>query len=144
MNREATEPSVVYWLGYSGLIPFVVLSIWLALNPTDALAKNALGLYGFGIFSFLCGAWWLGDSPARKEAFKRVLSNVLFLIAFFAMVFFEAHQLWVLAALFVVLYGVEHHSPLFYPFNPKYRLMRQCLTSVVAVSLLVAFWSIAL
>lgn len=141
-NSQPTSKTTLV-LGYSGLIPFVVLSCWLAMSETNAgEVTHILRFYAFGIFSFMCGAWWLAEASQGHERIKRILSNVFFLVAFFIGAFFERWSFLTLALLFVGLFFVEFYSPLFRPFDAGYRLMRKCLTAVVFVSLLVSHFSV--
>ena len=102
INRE---PSLsMYRLGYLGLIPFVALSaisIYEFYYFQDE-AKKALELYSFGIFAFLCGTLW----PRRcvdTQGYKSLVSNILFLTAFFSFVALPDHFLFISGCLFIVL-----------------------------------------
>jgi apolipoprotein N-acyltransferase len=51
-------PISIKILGYAGLIPFISLAVLSSVLTDNSLAIASLALYAFGIFTFLCGAWW--------------------------------------------------------------------------------------
>lgn len=59
MTSSPSSPTVVAWLGYGGLIPFVALAAASALDPAHA-ATWLLGLLGYGavILSFVGALHW--------------------------------------------------------------------------------------
>ena len=76
-------PTVVKFLGYAGLIPFISLASLSIVLTDNALFIDFLTLYSFGIFTFLCGAWWPTTDMQNAKFWRVVLSNLLFLTAFF-------------------------------------------------------------
>ncbi len=128
--------TVTRLLGYAGLIPFVLPALLVALDaPYAELARDAAGIYAFGIVSFLCGSWWgLALRDGSQRAFW--LSNLVFLIAFF--IFFLVSFWWPLAAA-VLLLGLlfaEHGNDMFAPFPQHYRSLRIQLSGVAAASMM--------
>ncbi len=132
---EASRP-LIRLLGYAGLLPFVLPALLVLFeSPYAAQAREAAGLYAFGIICFLCGSWWgLALRDDAKKAFW--LSNLIFLLALF--VFLLARPWWPLAAA-VLLAGLlfaEHGGGLFAPFPRHYRVLRTQLSTVAAASML--------
>ena len=123
-------------LGYAGLIPFAVPALLVATGSEYAgPARVIAGAYAFGIVSFLCGSWW---GLALRSGSNRVLwlSNLYFLVAFFAFVFAPAW--WALAAaiLLMSLFFAEQNTALFSGLPQHYRRLRIVLTGVAALSML--------
>ena len=59
MTSSTSSPSVVTWLGYGGLIPFVVLALANVFEPTYAITwTRALLGYGAVILSFVGALHW--------------------------------------------------------------------------------------
>ena len=129
----------MYSLGVAGLIPFVVPALVLVLNlEQSTLALQIVNVYAFGIICFLCGTWW---GMALREGNRRalLLSNVIFLIAFFC--FILAPQWWALISclLLVSLFIIELNTSIIPAFSSDYRIMRATLTLVAGGSMLSAF-----
>ena len=127
----------VYALGFAGLLPFVIPALILALNLTHSvLVLQIVNAYAFGIVCFLCGTWW---GMTLKDGNRQVLllSNFLFLVAFFVFCFF-AHW-WALAAcvLLAGLFIIERNSAIVPQIPDYYRKMRALLTLVAGGSMLV-------
>lgn len=134
-------PALIPILGYAGLIPFVALTGLTIMLPHSDTASFALDLYAFGIIVFLCGAWWPTADMHNASLWRIVLSNVLFLVAFFALVFMQAVWLLVATALLLVILGIELFTSLLPPVPAQYRRMRIVLTVIASLSLLAAFAS---
>lgn len=141
-----TFPVIAKWLGYSGVIPFVVLAMGITLGVNfDAYGvSNATGkllVYASVIVSFIGAVHWGVALGAAKEH-----QNALFLYsvlpALFAWVWtFLAVKpaLLGMALTIAVMYFVDRqllagHVP------PAYLRMRLHLTLVVGISLLLAAW----
>lgn len=122
-------------LGYSGLIPFVVLAlIALSSDTYQQTARDAAELYAFGIISFLCGSWWglalRDDSPTTFW-----FSNGIFLLGFFAFILFPFWWSLTAAVLLICLLLIEQRSHLFSPFPPHYRNLRAQLSVIASISM---------
>ena len=129
----------VYSLGLAGLIPFVVPALVLVLHhEQSALAQHIVNVYAFGIICFLCGTWW---GMALREGNRRalLLSNLIFLIAFFG--FFILPHWWALMAclLLVSLFIIELNTSIIPAFSSDYRTLRATLTLVAGASMLSVF-----
>ncbi len=77
--------TVMYTLGYSGLLPFYAASLWLwwPNMAGQALASNIFVVYGTVILAFLGGTLWgyaVTVQPPRKYL-RLVVSNVVALFA---------------------------------------------------------------
>ena len=132
----------IYSLGIAGLVPFVVPALVVLLNlEKSPLALNIVNVYAFGIICFLCGTWW---GMALREGNRRalLLSNVIFLIAFFC--FILAAQWWALIAclLLVSLFVIELNTSIIPVFSSDYRIMRAALTLVAGASMLSVFLAV--
>ena len=132
-----TTDQAMHTLGYAGLIPFVAPAMALALGIEHGLLSlSMVNVYAFGIISFLCGSWW-GAALQRQQRAGLILSNALFLVAFF--VFCFAIDWWPLAAclLLACLFVIER-TGVAMPFTSRaYSSMRAVLTGIAAVSMLV-------
>lgn len=126
-------------LGYLGLIPFIVPSIIIAFSlfELDHLALSILKPYSFGIIAFMCGSIWPrneNDTDNRKS----LISNALFLIAFFSFVFLSKHWLGIGASILFALYVIESHTRLTDQINVAYKRLRLHLTIGASTSLMLA------
>lgn len=124
------------WLGYAGLIPFVVPAIMVMIGAEHAeIFAKAAEIYAFGIICFLTGSWWgMALSPLSPRPV--ILSNLFFLIAFGLFLF--ARETWGLAAaiLLMSIFFAEQNAALFPVFPAHYRKMRRSLTLVASASML--------
>lgn len=132
-------PPVVKTLGYVGLIPFIGLTFLSTMIKSDALIENALALYAFGIFSFLCGAWWPTTDMQDAKFWRVVLSNILFLTAFFSFLLLPNQWLAIGAALFIIIWAIEHFSSLLPEVSSSYKKMRTVLSVVASLSMLTTY-----
>lgn len=97
---------------------------------------QALAAYSFGILCFLLGSWW-GLGLARQNTSAIILSNGLFLVAFFGFVLLAAsHYLTLAAVLFLLLVAVERRHILFRPQPRYYARLRAALSITATISLL--------
>lgn len=132
-------PPVVKTLGYVGLIPFIGLTFLSIIMKDNALIEDALALYAFGIFTFLCGAWWPTTDMQDAKFWRIVLSNILFLTAFFGFLLLPNQWLVIGAALFIFIWAIEHFSSLLPEVSHSYKKMRTVLSAVASVSMLATY-----
>lgn len=132
--------SLVESLGWSGVLPFVLLAaVTVAAAPAWAEpARQVLLFYALAIFCFLCGAWW-GIGLMRQRLAPVLLSNVWLLLAVFACVFLpERAALIALAFCLAGLWVLEGKMAVFGRQPLYYRRMRGWLSAVAAVALLLS------
>ena len=122
-------------LGYSGLIPFVGLSA-LTIAGQDG-ARWMLLSYGALILSFLGGAVWTRSLQENRDASMAIVSNVVVLLAWVALLLNQAISLVLLAVLFSLLFVYEK-ALLGQEYSAEYQRLRLILTTVVAIALLAA------
>jgi hypothetical protein len=132
-------PSTVKILGYAGLIPFFGLAILSLTLNDNILVIDSLSLYAFGIFTFLCGAWWPTTDMQNAKFWRIVLSNVLFLTAFFVFLLLSNQWLAIGALLFILVWAIEHFSSLIPQLSPSYSKMRTVLTLVASLSMITTY-----
>ncbi len=127
------------WLGRAGLLPFIALAAALVVDVHHAAFwQRALGLYALGILCFLLGSWW-GMALIKRYPSALLLSNGLFLVAFFSyLALSPATLFFVYAAMFVVIVLVERRHPLFAPQPSYYARLRAQLSAVAAIALCTA------
>lgn len=127
-------------LGYAGLIPFVGLSLIVCLGLFDmhTEATRILNIYSFGIIVFLCGSSWPNIEDVHASG-KSLISNALFLLAFFSFILIPEH--WaLLAALYLwLIYLIEHKTYLLGSFKPAYKSLRKQLTCIASLSMLAVY-----
>jgi hypothetical protein len=132
-------PSTIKILGYAGLIPFFGLAILSLTLNDNLLIIDSLSLYAFGIFTFLCGAWWPTTDMQKAKFWRVVLSNVLFLTAFFVFLLLSNQWLVIGALLFIVVWAIERFSSLIPQLSPSYSKMRTVLTFVASLSMITTY-----
>jgi hypothetical protein len=132
-------PPVVKILGYAGLIPFIGLALLSIMVINNELLVHALALYSFGIFTFLCGAWWPTADMQQAKFWRIILSNVLFLTAFFTFLLLPNQWLAIAAFLFIFIWVIERFGSLVPEMSNAYIKMRTVLSFVASVSLLTAY-----
>jgi hypothetical protein len=132
-------PSTIKTLGYAGLIPFFGLAILSIVLTNNILAIDSLALYSFGIFTFLCGAWWPTTDMQNAKFWRIVLSNVLFLSAFFVFLLLSNQWLPIGALLFILVWAIERFSSLIPQLSPSYSKMRTVLTFVASLSMIITY-----
>ena len=131
-----TGEQTVFLLGYAGLVPFVVPAIAAALGFEHALLSTTLiEGYAFGILSFLCGSWW-GMALQHGNRGALLLSNLLFLAAFFVFVFAGSWRALTASLLLLLLFALECSGRLLPPIAPGYRRLRAVLTLISSASML--------
>ncbi|WP_445776664.1 DUF3429 domain-containing protein [Shewanella sp.] len=135
------------WLGFAGLIPFVVLSL-LAFNHSLLSAEHVLlGFISYSaiILSFMAGALWgkavitvLDDNIAKLL----IISNVIAIGCWVALLTpFELSALILLLSGYVYLLYVEFRSTQI-ATTARYMTLRTVLTSVVAICHVVVMLSL--
>ena len=129
-------PPIVKLLGYAGLLPFVGLALATLIYAGNNLFVDALKLYSFGIFAFMCGAWWPSQDIQHAKFWRTVLSNLFFLVAFFTYLFFAELWLPVGAGLFMLLWSIEHFTALVPNSTAAYRKFRFVLSLIASLSML--------
>src|SRR3546814_9206643 len=82
-------PSLLYVLGYAGLLPFIAGPLWLSVSPTTAplWLDQAWLLYAAPIAAFMAGSFWclaliLIENPAGQ--FGLLMSAAFMLLAWFS------------------------------------------------------------
>jgi hypothetical protein len=126
-------------LGYAGLIPFIGLAVLSGVLTDNSLVIDSLSLYTFGIFTFLCGAWWPTADMQTAKFWRIVLSNILFLIAFFTFLLVPEQWLAIGAGLFILIWAVEQYSSLIPKTSHAYSLLRMVLTIVASLSMITTY-----
>ena len=132
-------PPTIKILGYAGLIPFFGLAVLSIVLSDNILVIDSLALYAFGIFTFLCGAWWPTADMQDAKFWRIVLSNVLFLTAFFAFLLLPNQWLAIGSVLFIIIWAMERFSSLIPKASPAYSKMRMILTLVASISMLITY-----
>jgi len=132
-------PPTIKILGYAGLIPFFGLAVLSIVLSDNILVIDSLALYAFGIFTFLCGAWWPTADMQDAKFWRVVLSNVLFLTAFFAFLLLPNQWLAIGSVLFIIIWAMERFSSLIPKASPAYSKMRMILTLVASISMLITY-----
>ena len=132
-------PPTIKILGYAGLLPFITLAIVSIVLSENLLVRDALALYSFGIFTFLCGAWWPTTDMQNAKFWRIVLSNVLFLTAFFSFLLLPHQWLAIGACLFNLIWAIERFSSLIPPPPNTYSRLRAILTMTASLSMITSY-----
>jgi hypothetical protein len=132
-------PSTIKILGYAGLIPFFGLAVLSLTLNDNTLVIDSLSLYAFGIFTFLCGAWWPTTDMQNAKFWRIVLSNVLFLTAFFVFLLLSNQWLAIGSLLFILIWAIERFSSLIPQHSLSYSKMRTVLTFVASLSMITTY-----
>jgi hypothetical protein len=132
-------PSTIKILGYAGLIPFFGLAVLSLTLNDNTLVIDSLSLYAFGIFTFLCGAWWPTTDMQNAKFWRIVLSNVLFLTAFFVFLLLSNQWLAIGSLLFILIWAIERFSSLIPQHSLSYSTMRTVLTFVASLSMITTY-----
>ena len=132
-------PASARFLGYSGLIPFVLLGLlaWMGPVQTRPWALQALAAYGAVIVSFLGGIHWgLGFLLERQNSFHFAWGVLPSLLAWAALLLPAAAGLALLAGALALCYAVDRRA---YARSgvPHWLALRLHLSSVAAVCCLV-------
>jgi hypothetical protein len=134
-------PISIKILGYAGIIPFISLAVLSSVLTDNSLAIASLALYAFGIFTFLCGAWWPTADMHDAKFWRIVLSNILFLIAFFTFLLLPDQWLAIGAGLFILVWAIERFSTLIPKTSDTYSQLRMILTIVASLSMITTYLS---
>ncbi|AGH45436.1 DUF3429 domain-containing protein [Paraglaciecola psychrophila] len=132
-------PSTIKILGYAGLIPFFGLAVLSLTLNDNTLVIDSLSLYAFGIFTFLCGAWWPTTDMQNAKFWRIVLSNFLFLTAFFVFLLLSNQWLAIGSLLFILIWAIERFSSLIPQHSLSYSKMRTVLTFVASLSMITTY-----
>ena len=131
--------TVVYFLGLAGLIPFVIPALFTVFESEYSLLLRQFAYgYAFGIICFLTGSWW-GLALTSKNKPALIVSNILFLIAFFC--YLLVNSWWPLTAALILagIYYLEQHTVMFTDISYQYRNFRALLTLIASSSMLIMF-----
>ena len=124
-----------YILGYTGLIPFIGLSITTILG--DSVSNAVLLSYACLIASFLGGTLWMSSIEHKLANHVAITSNLFMLFAWAILIFQKTDGIFYLAsALFISLICYERRY-LKHLYSAEYLTLRTVLSWVVAGSLLV-------
>lgn len=132
-----SRQKVIQALGYSGLLPFILASIFTYSQNTDiaVIAFKTLHIYSVAIFLFLCGSWW-GMALIRHHKVMAMASNAFFLLALGSyLTLDQALSLFVMPLFFILLFWLESYISLFKNQPEYYSQLRFTLTVIVCVSL---------
>jgi len=124
------------YLGYSGLLPFIIL-LWTSTNThVVALEKSeqAFVFYSTVILSFLSGTLWRKDTLA-PNAKAQITSNIICLYSFGCLLLPIFYSLILLPLGYVMLLLVEYLlcNNKEYAFSKHYFTMRLTLTFLVSL-----------
>ena len=153
MQPKRALPTVMWWLGYGGLVPFFALTVALLLGMDVPLLESVrldwwLAAYAAIILSFLGAVHWgvalgLQDTVDERELGKLLLFSVVpSVLSWFALLLPIQLTLFVLAVLVVFAYIVDTVL-LFKYLSADYGKMRLNLTVIVALLLVVAGVSVS-
>ncbi len=124
-------------LGYSGLIPFIVLSIasWLQI-PFDIDVTRMLMTYAAIIFSFMGAVHWGIAISSKQDSSEYLMVSVMpALLAWFALLAPQTYALLLLLLGFIALYAYDRYAEKEQQLPDWYLPMRQRLTIVVVICL---------
>lgn len=124
-------------LGYLGAIPFITAIgiLYSGVIEADVVA-SLLQVYALSVFAFLSGIWWVVGIFTGKSGLIWG-SNFLLLISLYNVVSLDSSTaLFVLAAMYAVMWLCESAIPPFRVFNKSYFKMRTILTAIVCFSLI--------
>jgi len=129
------------WLGYAGLIPFLVGVVLLAGSRdanTQAFATDLVRYYAAVIASFLGAVHWgtLATHAGGDQRARLAWGVIPALIAWVLLVLSPTHALIGFAALFVVILGIDRW--LLPILDRRYRRLRLQLTLAVVAVLIIA------
>jgi positive regulator of sigma E activity len=124
-------------LGYSGLIPFIILSIagWLQI-PFDQDVSRILVTYAAIIFSFMGAVHWGIAISSKQDGSKYLIVSVLpALMAWPALLVPQIYALLLLLFGFIALYAYDRSAEKDQQLPGWYLPMRKQLTIVVVICL---------
>jgi apolipoprotein N-acyltransferase len=132
-------PPTIKILGYAGLIPFICLPVLSIAIGDKGQMEDALALYAFGIFTFLCGSWWPTADLQVAKFWRIVLSNILFLTAFFIFLLLPNQWLAIAPVLFILIWAIERFSSVIPETSHAYKDMRTVLSVVASLSMIITY-----
>jgi hypothetical protein len=139
---DANAPStVVVWLGYGGLLPFVLLTLGVLLDPAHGtLWRDSQLAYGAVILSFVGALHWafamtLPELDAGQRAVRFVWSVIPALLAWTALLLPPLLAATLLIAGFVVHYLQDRRLDSISNLANWYLPMRLRLSSVACICL---------
>jgi hypothetical protein len=138
-------PSIVIWLGYGGLLPFVALAaaVWFDVNHSS-LWRDALIGYGAVILSFVGALHWgfamsQSDMTANQRTCSFVWSVVPSLLAWMALLMTPKYAAMLLVAGFLMHFWQDRRLVQLVNLPAWYLPLRLRLTLVACVSLLLGY-----
>jgi uncharacterized membrane protein len=138
-------PHVVRWLGYGGLLPFVVLAAATWFDSShSSLWRDALVAYGAVILSFVGALHWgfamsQSDMAANQRTRSFVWSVVPSLLAWVALLMTPNYAILLLVAGFLMHFWQDKRLVQLVNLPAWYLPLRLQLTFVACVSLLVCY-----
>lgn len=132
-------------LGIAGLIPFLVLALWLAAIPVDhvwrEMTTRLLTGYAAIVLSFLGGARWaLAVAGNYSEARRDIALSILPAMLGWAVMFIPPHLAFVLLAVGFAAHGAWDALSGQAGVLPAWFVrLRTQLTAVVVVAMIIAF-----
>lgn len=144
MTAQTAAPSIVAWLGYGGLVPFVALAVaTLASSANHALPlSDALIAYGAVILSFVGALHWafamtFDEMTVRQRNHSFAWSVVPPLLAWPALMLGAGVASVILVTGFLAHYGQDRRLARIAALPAWYLPLRTRLTVVASISLLV-------
>ncbi len=135
------------YLTFAGAIPFVACAFLLIIDvvtvPILGSVANILSAYGLVIASFMAGAHWgnhLSLADDNKWAIRLPLySNVIALGLWLGFLILSASSfIWLLVIGFISLLVIDYSLHRAQIINHKYFKVRQYVTAIVVISLVIA------
>lgn len=132
---------MLHFLGYAGLIPFIMLPmttlVWPLLAPAQALLL--FQFYSCLILGFMAGVIWPVLYQAQQPA-GRALAAVIFpVVAILGIAILPAYALLIMATLFFALRVYEYLADINKRYTLAYQSLRNQLTVIVVLSHLVFY-----
>ena len=151
MNKHFAARRAAHLLGYSGLIPFIVLSLGCTLVHPDWLPILVAGQlsYAVAILSFLGGIHWgaavlCPDLSSQRTKLALLWGVTPSLIAVFSAQLLLGLGFAFMTAAFVAAYLVDKRLYVWYAMPDWFLSLRLRLTCVVVASLLLTFVTVNL
>ena len=132
-------------LGFTGVIPFVVLTLWLATIPVDhvwrATTIALLTTYSALVLSFLGGARWaLAVAGSYAQARRDIAISVVPALLGWVVLFLPPHIALVLLAVAFAAHGAwDAFSGQAGVLPAWFARLRSQLTAIAVISMIVAF-----
>lgn len=148
-DQRHSIPTPALVLGLGGLIPFFSAALmlwWPSISEHSDIATRALGAYGAVILSFLGGVRWgdlLFDQERMRQWMPLTLSVLPSLIAWPALLLSPVLMLALLAAGFVLQYGLDVAAGKRGELPTWFLKLRLVLTSGAVLSLMAGLIAVA-